>query len=170
MRNVRLSVAASLDGFIAGPNGENDWIVMDPEMDFGAFMASFDTVAMGRKTYQAMRNHGAGPMPGMQTYVFSRTLRQEECPHVIVSGDPSQTLTALKAMAGKDIWLFGGGSLLRSLLELKLVDTVEIAIIPILLGTGVPLVAHPAKQTKLKLVKQRIYEKTGTAALVYQPI
>jgi dihydrofolate reductase len=86
---------------------------------------------------------------------------------VTVSDQPQETLTALKARTGKDIWLFGGGSLFHSLLELGLVDAVEVAIIPVLLGGGLPLLPHPAQRTKLKLVKHRIYEKTGTVSLEY---
>lgn len=167
MRRVRFSVAMSLDGYIAGPNGESDWIVMDPDIDFRALMGAFDTVLLGRKTYETTRHHGGGGMPGMQAYVFSRTLRQSDCPGVIVSDKPAETLPALKATRGKDIWLFGGGSLFRSLLELGLVDAVEVAVIPVLLGGGLPLLPHAAKQAKLRLVKHRIYEKTGTVSLEY---
>lgn len=117
MRRVRYSVAMSLDGFIAGPKGEIDWIVMDPDIDFGALMGAFDTVLLGRKTYEATRQQGGGGgMPGMQAYVFSRTLRQTDCPGVTVSDNPADTVVALKATSGKDIWLFGGGSLFSSLL------------------------------------------------------
>ena len=167
MRRVRFSVAMSLDGYIAGPNGESDWIVMDPDIDFGALMGAFDTILLGRKTYEATRYQGGGGMPGMQPYVFSRTLRQEDCPGVILSDNPSETLAALKAQAGKDIWLFGGGSLFGSLLNLGLVDSVEVAVIPVLLGAGLPLLPHPARHAKLRLVKHCIYAKTGTVSLEY---
>lgn len=168
MRRVRYSVATSLDGYIAGPKGESDWIVMDPDIDFRALFKDFDTLLMGRKSYEAARKSGGGGgMPGMQAYVFSRTLRQADCPGVTVSDSPQETLAALKAKPGKDIWLFGGGSLFRSLLDLGLVDTVEVAIIPVLLGGGLPLLPHPAKQAKLELASQRVYEKTGTILLGY---
>lgn len=109
MRRVRFSAAMSLDGYIAGPNGEYDWIVMDPDIDFGALMASFDTLLMGRKSYEAARAQGGGGgMPGMESYVFSRTLRQKDCRGVTVSDDPAGTVAALEAKPGKDIWLFGG--------------------------------------------------------------
>ena len=158
----------SLDGYIAGPNGEIDWIVIDPDIDFGALMVAFDTLLLGRKTYEATRQQGGtGGMPGMEAYVFSRTLRQADCPGVTVSHQPADTLAVLKAARGKDIWLFGGGSLFRSLLELGLVDAVEVAVIPVLLGGGLPLLPHPAKEAKLRFVKHRIYEKTGTVSLEY---
>jgi dihydrofolate reductase len=169
MRQVRYSVAMSLDGYIAGPKGESDWIVMDPEIDFNSLVAQFDTVLLGRKTYEATKQYRGGGMPGMQPYVFSRTLRPADCPGAIVSDNPKQTLRTLKMQDGKDIWLFGGGSLFRSLLELKLVDSVEVAVIPVLLGGGIPLLPHPAKQAKLKLLNHRVYKKTGTVSLEYAP-
>lgn len=168
MRRVRYSVAVSLDGYVAGPNGESDWIVMDPDIDFNSLFDAFDTVLLGRKTYEATRQpENEGGMPGMETYVFSRTLNPAECPGVTVSDDPKETLAALRAKAGKDIWLFGGGTLFRSLLQLELVDSVEAAIIPVLLGGGVPFLPAPATSAKLSLVKHRVYEKTGTVSLEY---
>jgi dihydrofolate reductase len=66
----------SLDEYIAGPKGEADWIIMDPEIDFTALFNQFDTMLLGRKTFEAaLKQGGAAAMPGMQTYVFSRTLR-----------------------------------------------------------------------------------------------
>ena len=168
MRRVRFSVATSLDGYIAGPNGESDWIVMDPDIDFGALFNAFDTILLGRNTYEATKQPGSGGgMPGMQTYVFSRTLRPENCPGVILSDDPKTIITKLKSKPGKDIWLFGGGSLFRSLLELGLVDSVEVAIMPVLLGGGIPLLPPQANLAKLRLVKHQVYEKTGTVLLEY---
>jgi len=169
MRRVRYSVATSLDGYIAGPSGEIDWIVMDPDMDFAARMAAFDIVLMGRKTYKVAVEHGPGAvMPGMVTYVFSRTLSQDDCPGVTVSSEPAETVATLKNQPGKDIWLFGGGSLFKGLLDLGLVDTVEVTIIPSVLGDGVPLLPAGSKLAKLKLTNHQVYEKTGTVALEYE--
>ena len=160
----------SLDGYIAGPNGESDWIVADPDVDFRALWGSFDTILMGRKTYEAVRGAGrAGEMPGMRVHVFSRTLRPADCPGVTVSDDPAGTIAELKKEPGKDIWLFGGGSLFGSLLDLGLVDSVELAVQPVLLGAGVPLLPHPVTHARLALRKHRVYEKTGTVALEYSP-
>jgi dihydrofolate reductase len=168
MRRVRYSVAMSLDGYIAGPQGESDWIVMDPGLDFNALFEAFDTVLLGRITYETTRQAGGGEaMPGMQSYVFSRTLRPEDCPGVILSDDPKGIISNLKSKEGKDIWLFGGGSLFRSFLELGLVDSVEVAIMPVLLGGGVSLLPPPANLAKLKLTNHQVYEKTGTVILEY---
>jgi dihydrofolate reductase len=161
-------VAASLDGYIAGPKGEFDWIGIDPDVGFSNFTKQFDTVIFGRKTYDSVRQHGGGAaMPGMRAYVFSRTLRPADCPGVTVSADPAATIAKLKSTPGKDIWLFGGGMLFGSLLELGLVDTVEVAVVPVLLGGGIPLLPQPAKIAKLRLIRHRIYEKTGTVWLEY---
>ena len=74
-RRLRYQVAVSLDGFIAGPNGEYDWIVMDPAIDFAAMAAEFDTAVMGRKTYEVVNGDGHMAMlAGMHCVVFSRTL------------------------------------------------------------------------------------------------
>src|SRR5688572_9149752 len=138
MRRIRYAVAMSLDAYIAGPNGESDWIIMDPEIDFGEMFKSFDTILMGRRTFEVATNRGGnGPMPGMKTIVVSRTMRPEDYPKITIVADRvEETLARLRAEPGKDIWLFGGGSLFRSLLDARLVDTVEVALMPILLGGG----------------------------------
>ena len=106
-------------------------------------------------------------MPGMKTIVFSKTLQQRDHPEVtIVGAGLDQTVASLRAKPGKNIWLFGGGSLFQSFLDAKLVDKVEVAVIPVLLGAGIPLLASPAKQAKLKLTAHKIY-KTGIVTLTY---
>ena len=110
VRRIRYAVAASLDGYIAGPKGEADWIVMDPDVDFGALFEEFDTVLIGRRTFEGMARAGQGALPGMKTLVFSRTLRQHDYPDVtIVAEKAAEALESLRAEPGKDIWLFGGG-------------------------------------------------------------
>lgn len=168
MRRVRLSVAVSLDGYIARPNGEIDWIVMDPDIDFAEYMGSFDAVLMGRKTYEeTQRMEGAPAMPGTEVFVFSRTLKQGDCEGATVSDDPAGVVAALKKKEGKDIWLFGGGELFAGFLELGLVDAVEVGIMPALLGGGLPLLPSPGANAKLQLTKHEVYPKTGTIMLEY---
>lgn len=167
-RRLRYKVAASLDGFIAGPNGEYDWIVTDPSIDFAALFKEFDTAVMGRKTYELVTAQGGGgAMPGLDVIVFSRTLPAATDRGVrIVNDDPAEIVPALKAKPGRDIWLFGGGTLFRSLLDAGLVDTVEIAVIPVLLGAGVPLLP-PGAATKLVLGDQKTLPASGIVALAY---
>ncbi len=168
MRQVRYAVATSLDGYIAGPNGEADWITVDPDIDFDAYFRRFDAVLMGRRSYEWLGRAGSGAMPGMDVYVFSRTLRQEDHPAVTIIGEGALDAVAhLRQAPGKGIWLFGGGSLFRSLLQARLVDAVEIAVIPVLLGGGIPLLPSLAGQARLKLVSHKVYQKTGTVLLEY---
>jgi dihydrofolate reductase len=124
MRRIRYCCAVSLDGYIAGPGGEFDWIVTDPEMDFGAMSEQFDAYLLGRKTFEATGG-GDRSSPGVRAFVFSRTLRQSDYKNV------------------------------------------TIAVVPTMLGGGVPLVAEPASRIGLTLKEHRVYEKTGTVSLVY---
>ena len=169
MRQVIYGGAMSLDGYIAGPNGEYDWIVMDPDIDFAAMSARFDTYLIGRKTYDAMRRMGSdgASAHGIENIVFSRTLQPAEHPTITLRTDAVREVTELRQRAGKDIALFGGGELFRSLLEAGLVDGIEMALVPVLLGGGIPLLASPAVRARLKLRGHRVYEKTGTVGLQY---
>jgi dihydrofolate reductase len=168
MRKIRYCVAMSLDGYIAGPNGEADWIVIDPEMNFAELWAQFDTGLMGRRTYEAaMARLGKSSMQRLKTIVVSRTLRQADHPKAtIVSELTKDWLQSLRTKKGKDIWLFGGGELFHLLLQMHEVDTVEVSIIPVLLGAGVKLLPPPAQQTKLTLSSHRIY-RSGCVSLIY---
>jgi dihydrofolate reductase len=173
MRKVMYGGAMSLDGFIAGPNGEYDWIVMDPDIDFREAMSRFDTFLIGRKTFEAMRRMGnaAPPTPGIQNIVFSRTLQLADCPAgTILSDDAEGVVGDLRRQPGKDIALFGGGELFRSLLAAGLVDEVRFSVIPVLLGGGIPMLPSPANRRTLKLKEHRVYEKTGTVALGYDVV
>ena len=171
MRKVVYGGAMSLDGFIAGPNGEYDWIVIDPDIDFGEMTRRFDTFLIGRKTFEAMRRMGGGPpAPGITNIVFSRTLQPADCPNATLSDDAEAVVEALRKKPGKDIALFGGGDLFRSLLAAGLVDEVSFAVIPVLLGAGIPMLPAPATRAVLKLKSQRLYEKTGTVGLEYEVV
>jgi dihydrofolate reductase len=169
MRRVRYGGAISLDGFIAGPNGEADWILMDPEIDFTAMFAQYDTLLIGRKTFMQMQAAGqGGSMPGIKVYVFSTSLRQQDYPDVtIVSTGARELVERLREQPGKDIALYGGGELFRSLLEAGQVDTVEVAVIPVLLGAGVPLMSGPYRTVPLRLTSHKTLKTTGTVMLEY---
>ena len=167
-RRLRYQVAATLDGFIAGQKGDYDWIVGDPAIDFKTLYAQFDTVVMGRKTFVAGQEQGAGgTMPGMDVIVFSSTLTPVEKKGLRVTNhDPVKVVADLKNTPGKDIWLFGGGELFRTLLDAGLVDSVEVAVMPVLLGSGIPLLP-PGSTAKLELADQKTLPKSGITVLSY---
>jgi dihydrofolate reductase len=167
-RRLRYQVAVSLDGFIAGPQGEADWIVMDPTIDFAALFAEFDVLVMGRKTYEAMTAQGGGgTMPGLEVVVFSRTLPSTSRKGLrIVNDDPAKVVASLKGEPGRDIWLFGGGNLFRTLLDAGLIDAVEVAVMPVLLGSGIPLVTE-GETTRLVLADQKTLAGSGIVILSY---
>lgn len=172
MRRVRYSVAATLDGYIADPHGGYDWIIMDEAIDFAAMFAEFDTFVMGRKTWDVS---AAAPEPGnvgdmfagKEVIVFSRTLKTARAGVRIVDADPAETVRELKQRPGKDIWLFGGGSLFRTLVDEGLVDTVEVALMPVLLSKGVPLIAPGDRITGMKLARCETLPNSGIVMLSY---
>ncbi len=171
MRRIRYVVATSLDGYIAGPNGEANWIVMDPEIDFGELYAQFDTVLVGRRTFEPMVTAGKAEMPGMEIVVFSTKLRREDHPDVsVVSDNVFEAVDRLRRRPGKDIWLLGGGVLFQNLSALGLVDTVEVAVIPKLIGGGIPLYPPPAQQLELVFKNQRVFAHSGVVSLHYSVV
>src|ERR1700682_1653477 len=108
MRRVIYGGAMSLDGYIAGPNGEYDWIVMDPEIDFAGLAARFDTYLIGRKTVEVIRRVGSEGKaePGIENIVLSRTLKQSDFPSVTISANAERLVAELRARPGKDIAVF----------------------------------------------------------------
>jgi dihydrofolate reductase len=138
----------SLDGFIAGPNGEVDWIVPDSGIDFAAIFARYDILLMGRKTYEvASQRSKSWDKFGQQWVVVSRTLNPADHPGVtVLASNIPESVAALKHQPGKNIWLWGGGVLFRCLLDAGLVDGVDVSIMPVLLGSGVPMLPAGHRQ------------------------
>lgn len=160
MRQVCYHVAASLDGFIADQHGGFDWIPHDSAVDFGAIFARFDTILMGRKTFEVVERAGGPPFGReMRVYVFSTTLPDVARPNVtIVRADAGAVVAALRREPGdREIWLFGGGLLCGHLLAAGQVDAVEITVVPVLLGAGVPLMAAGIPRTPLRLLHTHRY-------------
>jgi dihydrofolate reductase len=167
MRRVRYQVACSLDGFIAGPDDDFDWITPEPSFDFDALYAQFDTLLMGRRTYEIVRASGES-FRGKEVLVASRTLSPEQHPEIEIVRDGLEArIRELRSKSGGDIWLYGGGELFAQLLDWDLVDTVEPAIIPILLGGGIPMLPSPAVRRSLTLVRHQAYP-SGMVLLEYE--
>lgn len=157
MRRVRYQVACSLDGFIAGPHDDIGWIPPEPSFDFEALHAQFDTLLMGRRTYEVARRMGE-TFAGTRVLVASRSLRSVDTPGVeVVGADLEARVRELRQEEGLDIWLYGGGTLFAQLLAWDLVDTVEPAILPVLLGGGVRLLRELAVCRRLRLTTHRAY-------------
>jgi dihydrofolate reductase len=162
----------SLDGYIADPRGATDWLVSDPSYDPRSFFQSVDTAIMGRITFELARRQGMqGGYPGLRTYVCSRTLRAADYPEVtVLADDVGGAIRALRREPGKDIWLAGGGELLRSLLAEGVVDTIEVGVSPLLLGQpGAPVLATSPPlphQVQLRLTRSDTFP-SGLLVLEY---
>lgn len=169
MRTVRYNVAASLDGFIADREGRFDWIPADPAVDFESLFASVDTVLLGRASYETVLATGERPWPAAaRVLVFSRTLTRLAWPEAeLVRNSAAARVAALRDEAGEgEIWLFGGGQLCRDLLAAGQVDRLEVTVVPVLLGDGLPLVAAGLPRTALQLASTRRYP-SGLVTLSY---
>ena len=169
MRQVIYSAAASLDGFIASPDGTADWIPPDPDVDFASMFARFDTVLLGRKTYEEALKMG-GLFPGLEAFVFSNSKPPDSAPNVEwVSGSPVALVADLRKRSGKDLWVMGGGELAGEFLKEDLLDGVQIAICPLLIGSGIPMFgATGFPQRAFRLANHRVYPKSGIVMLDYE--
>lgn len=153
MRKIILNIALSLDGYIAGPKGEFDWLFTDQDYGLKEFFARVDATLIGRKTYDLMMKLG-GAHPGMRNYVFSRKrTRAKEKNTVFISEDPAAFVKKLKSEKGKDIWLVGGGELAHSFFEADLVDEMILSIHPILLGRGILLFHEADRRCDFSLLR-----------------
>jgi dihydrofolate reductase len=171
MRRVLYSLACSLDGYIArpehSPNQSLDWLVNDQEHGLKEFFSRVDTALIGRRTHDLMVKHGQPIMPGMANYVFSRSPSHPQYKGVQwVNEDPLALVTRLKAEKGKEIWLVGGSDLARTFFNARLVDEVSLAIMPILLGDGIPLFPKLSIETRLELIEEKKYS-SGVIHLRY---
>ncbi|HYV95238.1 MAG TPA: dihydrofolate reductase family protein [Chitinophagales bacterium] len=172
MKKVVLNVAVSIDGFIAGPNGEYDWCFTDQDYGMKDFLSRIDTTLMGRKTFELMQQQGQETFSGMKNYVFSKTLSSSPNNLVqIVSGDVKSFVNELKkdpdGSGGKDLWLFGGGELIKTFFDDDLIDEMMLAIHPLLLGSGIPLFPQSGKRHEFTLKDCKTYP-TGLVQVFYK--
>lgn len=166
-------VAVSLDGRIARPDGSvDDWLAADhPAEDFGfdAFLAGVDAILMGRATYDTVRRFGDWPYPGKPTTVLTTRPLDDPPPAGVEarSGDLAAVVAELEARGHGRIWIEGGGQVVRSMLAIGKLDVLELAVIPIILGDGIPLFPPGTGELKLRLVRCEAKAK-GALHLVYE--
>jgi len=166
MRKIVAGFAASIDGYIEGPNGDYDWIIIDEKIDFADYFRRFDAFFFGRKTYEVSLPMFSKPTTGVTHYVFSNTLQTVHENFRLISGDIGAQVTQLREQEGKDIALYGGASLLASFLDLQLVDEISVSFIPVLLGKGKPMVDVLRDKVWLSFMSSRRYAN-GTLMVNY---
>ena len=180
MRKLLLKMHVSLDGYVAGPDGEVDWI--SPTLDEGATSWLMDTLwqssvhVMGARTYRDMAAHWPGsreifaaPMNDIPKFVFSRTMAQADWADThIVRGEMMAEIQRLKRLPGRDMLAHGGARFARSLVRLGLVDEYRLLVHPVVLGRGMPLFSDLDERLDMALMSTRQFG-SGAMAMVYRP-
>ncbi len=167
MRKLVLYIATSLDGYIAGPSGEIDWLFADQDYGYREFFAGVDTVLMGRKTYEQALSFGEYPYQGTRGFVFSRARRTPDENVTFVSSDVASLVSGLKRASGKNIWLVGGGEIVAECVRHDLIDEFILFVHPIILGAGIPLFPPGLPRRPLKLVRSGSFS-SGLVQISYE--
>jgi dihydrofolate reductase len=171
MRKIILGVAVSLDGFIEGPNGEYDWCLTDQDYGMSEFVKSIDAIFYGRKSYEMMlgleQAGNSNPFAGIRSYVFSNTRTKPFEGAELVSGDIVEKVKAIRQQPGKNIWLWGGASLVTSFLNAGLIDEMNLAVHPIVLGAGKALFNDIDGRKHFTLKSSEAYS-SGLVMLTYE--
>ena len=166
MRKIVLNLALSLDGLIAGPNGEYDWCFTDADYGMTSFMKTVDSTLMGGKSYRLLLEYGP-PYPELTNYVITRTETDTAHPNIVfVRDNVISFVEALKIKEGKNIWLFGGAEITHLLMERDLVDVLMLAVHPIVLGDGIPLFGKHSSRKHFELADSIRYP-SGLVQLIY---
>lgn len=180
MKQIILDLAVTLDGFIEGPNGEIDWCIMDDDMNFNGFLSGIDTIFYGRVSYDSWGNFQPDAaadaaektfwnnIHSKKKFVFSNQNRNDAIA-IFIHGDIASQVTEIKQQSGKDIWLYGGASLIKTFIQLNLIDVYRISVHPIALGKGKPLFEDLKERLNLKLIQTNIF-RSGVVQLIYHPL
>jgi dihydrofolate reductase len=183
MRKIIVSNLVSLDGFMAGPNGELDWFVVDEEFNDYAndLLSKVDAILFGRVTYQLMADYWPTPsattnepliadkMNNLPKIVFSKTLEKVEWNNSrLVKDNIAEEISKLKQQPGKDMVIFGSGSIVSTFTQHGLIDEYRITVNPVVLGSGKPLFKSIKDRIKMKLLKKKTFD-SGVVLLYYEP-
>ncbi|MGG4446483.1 dihydrofolate reductase family protein [Brevibacillus porteri] len=177
-RRLILDLAVTLDGFIEGKNGEIDWCIMDAEMGFVHFLHQIDTILYGRKSYDLWGQFSPemehtdkekeiwGLVHSKEKYVFSKTQKGTDHKAIFINDHILEVVNQLKNKPGKDIWLYGGASLITTFIHLELVDEFRLSVHPVILGEGKPLFMDIKQRVNLSLVNTKIFS-SGVVQFIY---
>ncbi|WP_391574134.1 dihydrofolate reductase family protein [Cohnella sp.] len=177
-RKIILDLAVTLDGFIEGKQGEVDWCIMDSEMEFNHFLNQIDTILYGRKSYDLWGEFTPEIeqtdsekefwelVHSKEKYVFSRTQKGTDNKAIFINDSILEKVNELKNKPGKDIWLYGGASLITTFINLGLVDEFRLSVHPVVLGEGKPLFVDIKQRLNLKIVSTRTFS-SGVVQLIY---
>lgn len=180
MKKIILDLAVTLDGFIEGPNGEIDWCILDEDMDFEGFLSGIDTIFYGRVSYDAWGNYQPDSnadeaerklwegVHSKRKVVFTKEDRKDDQADFIHADIPGK-VAEIKQQEGKDIWLYGGAGLIKTFIQLGLVDIYRISVHPTVLGKGKPLFEDLEDRIELKLITSNTF-KSGVVQLIYEPL
>lgn len=173
MKKVKLYIAASIDGYIARPDGDIEWLTGFPnpsKTDYGYkdFFASVDTVIMGGRTYRdVLAMDVIWPYKNKETYVVTHHPQKSKENIRFISENVVETISELRKKDGKDIWLVGGGQLLSLLLSADLVDEMQVTYIPVILSNGIPLFPNSTKESQWNLLENKAFD-SGVIQVKYQ--
>ena len=156
-RKVIVHIAASADGYIARPDGDLEWLTSRPApkgfYGMEAFMKTVDTMVIGRKTYEESLKLGGTFDSTSRTFVFSRQKPPAKIPKGVefVNEAIGPFISRLRQQPGKDIWLMGGGELIASCLDEKVIDEFVVSVVPVFIGDGIPLIARRHRHVPMTL-------------------
>lgn len=168
MRKVILYTASSLDGYIAGPNHDLDWLFDDDDYGYSHFYDSIGITLMGNETYRQVLTFGDFPYKDKENYVFTRNPGLKNNTHVqFMSSGISAFVGEKKNEKGKDIWLIGGGQINALLLKDNLIDQIILSVHPIILGNGIPLFPGLKEPQKFQMVDHKNYN-SGLVQITYK--
>ena len=184
MRKIIVSNYVTLDGFFAGPDGEIDWFVWDDQMAQYSkdLLGSIDAILFGRVTYELMAGYWPAAtaaaedpiitdaMNNSPKIVFSRTLAKADWNNTrLVKEIDRDQILKMKQQPGRDMVIFGSGSIVSAFARLGLIDDYRLLVNPVILGRGKPLFKDIADRINLKLLETRMFD-SGAALLHYQPM